>query len=84
MNNHYDDVDDAIRYMREFAEDKKEMGESEDSIIASFGDIEVEAIESKDSYTVKMDKLFHSKEYGTGVKLIQLESTTGDLDVEFK
>lgn len=39
VDHHYEDVDNAISYMREFAEDRKELGESEESIIASFGDI---------------------------------------------
>ena len=36
-DNAYDDVQNVIEYMREFAEDKKEEGETEEDIIASFG-----------------------------------------------
>lgn len=48
------------------------------------GDVEVVATEPKENYNVQLDKLFHSKEYGTGVKSIKLETTTGNLDVDFK
>ena len=39
-DNAYDDVQSVIEYMREFAEDKKEEGETEEDIIASFGTVE--------------------------------------------
>ncbi len=48
------------------------------------GDAKVEVRDIRDNYTVKIDKMFHSKEYGTGIKLITLESTVGDLNVDFK
>ncbi len=48
------------------------------------GDIQVDIRDIRDNYTVKINKMFHSKEYGTGVKLIKLESTVGDLNVDFK
>ncbi len=48
------------------------------------GDIRVEVRDIRDNYTVKTDKMFHSKEYGTGQKLIALQSTVGELNVDFK
>ena len=39
-DNAYDDVQSVIEYMREFAEDKTEEGETEEDIIVSFGTVE--------------------------------------------
>ena len=76
-DNAYDDVQSVIEYMREFAEDKKEEGETEEDIIASFGTVE-------DVASSILQKEIKTKEIASSLKEIDVRMMRADITFQVK
>ena len=76
-DNAYDDVQSVIEYMREFAEDKKEEGETEEDIIASFGTVE-------DVASSILQKEIKTKEIASSLKEIDVRMMSADITFQVK
>ena len=75
--NAYDDVQNVIEYMREFAEDKKEEGETEEDIITSFGTVE-------DVASSILQKEIKTKEIASSLKEIDVSMMSADITFQVK
>lgn len=75
--NAYDDVQGVIDYMREFAEDKKEEGETEEDIITSFGTVE-------DVASSILQKEIKTKEIASSLKEIDVSMMSADITFQVK
>lgn len=76
-DNAYDDVQSVIEYMREFAEDKKEEGETEEDIIVSFGTVE-------DVASSILQKEIKAKEIASCLKEIDVCMMSADITFQVK
>lgn len=76
-DNAYDDVQSVIEYMREFAEDKKEEGETEEDTIVSFGTVE-------DVASSILQKEIKTKEIVSCLKEIDVCMMSADITFQVK